>query len=162
MPRSKVDTNTGEVTVDLVEDYQGTLTIKPNIGSTLTVMPLDVYEKMKAAAAEIKPDAMGIQMNAVYKKFALNESIIGIFTQADSITPKDELTGNKYKVDSVQWMGQDGKLYQCGGVALWNTFFDEDGNTKIPYGSKIRITHYDTSKNGAKETKLYSVEIIPD
>lgn len=160
--KTKIETNTGEVTVDLVEDYQGALTVEPNIQSNLTVMSIETYEKMKAAAAEIKPDAMGIQMNAVYKKFALGESIVGIFTQEDSISPRDELTGQLYKVPSVQWMGKDGKLYQCGGVALYNTFFDENGDPKIPYGAKIRITHYDESKNGAKTTKLYSVEIIPD
>lgn len=162
MSRQKVDTNTGEVTVDLVEDYQGTLTVKPNIQSRFTVMTIADYEKLKKSAADIDPEAMGIQMNAVYKKFAINESVVGIFTQQDSISPKDELTGELYTVPSVQWIGSDGQLYQCAGVALYNVFFDEDGNPKIPYFSRIRITHHGESKNGAKTTKLYTVEIIPD
>jgi len=54
-------------------------------------------------------------------------------------------------------MGQDGKLYQCAGVALVNQFWDEDREMAIiPPGTKIKITH--TGKSN--RTKLYEVALI--
>lgn len=153
------------VQTELIEDYQGQLTVKRGITTSMQFMDIKTYEAMKAAAAAIDPEAVGIATSATYKKFALGESVVGIFTQEDSITPSkvNEATGEitPQTVPSVQWMGQDGKLYQCAGVALYNQFFI-DREPKFPFGTKIRITHTGESKNGAKTTKLYEVEVIPD
>jgi hypothetical protein len=147
----------------LVNDYQGQLTVKPNISAFLTMMKASDYEALKASAAAIDPNATAITITAIYKEFAVGESIVGIFTGLDGITPKqtNELTGEveKRHCDSVQFMANDGKLYQCAGVALVNQFVDsETGDFKIPVGQKVRITH--TGKNN--RTKLYEVGLIVD
>lgn len=147
----------------LVNDYQGQLTVKPNISAFLTMMKASDYEALKASAAAIDPNATTITITAIYKEFAVGESIVGIFTGLDGITPKqtNELTGEMEKrfCESVQFMGSDGKLYQCAGVALVNQFVDsETGEFKIPVGQKVKITH--TGKNN--RTKLYEVGLIVD
>lgn len=143
-------------TTPLVNEHQGELTIKKDITAWVTTLDVDTYEKMKAAAAAIDPKRTAIAITATYKEFAVNESVVGIFTGMDGITPKDEITQKSIHCKSVQWMGQDGRLYQCAGVALVNQFFDEDDNFKFLPGTKIRITH--TGKSN--RTKLYEVELF--
>ena len=49
-----VDTYTGEAIpaeVDLVEDFGGSLSVKSNIKTPMSVMSLATYERMKSAAA---------------------------------------------------------------------------------------------------------------
>lgn len=140
----------------------GELSTNEECGSFLTMMTASQYAKLKAAAAAIKEEE-AVVLTAIYKEFAVGETVSGIFTGMDGITPKttDELTGEITKrfTRSVQWMGKDGKLYQCAGVALVNQFWDEESQSfKIPPGSKITITH--TGKNN--RTKLYQVGLIPD
>ena len=160
-----IDVSAGDLSREsaLVNDNQGQLTVKPNISAYLTMMKASDYEALKASAAAIDPNATAITVTAIYKEFAMGESIVGIFTGLDGITPKqtNELTGEieKKHCDSVQFMGSDGKLYQCAGVALVNQFIDsETGDFKIPVGQKVRITH--TGKSN--RTKLYEVGLIVD
>lgn len=153
-----VDQETGEViqSTPLVNESKGELTVKKNIGAWVTTLDLATYEKMKAAAAAIDPKKTAIAITAIYKEFAINESVVGIFTGLDGITPRDEITQMTVHCKSVQWMGADGKLYQCAGVALVNQFFDENDNPKFAPGTQVRITH--TGKSN--RTKLYEVELF--
>lgn len=144
----------------LLTEVDGKLTVNENCGSFLTLINKAQYVKLREEAATVKADD-AILITAIYKEFAVGETVTGIFTGLDGITPKttNELTGEvetKF-CQSVQWMGSDGKLYQCAGVALVNQFYNQDTQEyKIPVGSKISITH--TGKSN--RTKLYEVGII--
>lgn len=140
----------------LVNDHKGQITVKRGIGAWVTTLSVDTYEKLKAEAAAIDPESTGIAVTARYKEFAVDESVVGIFTGEDGITPKDEITQHAIYCKSVQWMGIDGRLYQCAGVALVNQFFGENGEYLIPLGTRVKITH--TGKSN--RTKLYEVEIL--
>ena len=154
---------TNEINTEILPvEKDGQLTHNEGCGSFLTLMTSDQYAALKAAAQEIDEEK-AVVLTAIYKEFAVGETVSGIFTGMDGITPKttDELTGEVTKrfTRSVQWMGKDGKLYQCAGVALVNQFWDEESQSfKIPIGSKVTITH--TGKNN--RTKLYEVGLIPD
>lgn len=138
----------------------GELTTNSNCGSFLTLIGRDRYLSLVKEAATVKAED-AILITAIYKEFAVGETVTGVFTGLDGITPKttNELTGEvevKF-CPSVQWMGSDGKLYQSAGVALVNQFYNRDTEEfKIPIGSKISITH--TGKSN--RTKLYEVGII--
>lgn len=153
MATKKNDNNALPVSKD------GALTVNPDCGSFLTIISVDQYEALKKEAADIDP-GKSIVITATYKEFSTGEEAIGIFTGMDAITPNNTnpLTGEVEKTfcRSVQWMGQDGTLYQCAGVALVSQFWDEeDGRYIIPPGTKIKITH--TGKSN--RTKLYEVAI---
>ena len=154
---------TNEINTEILTvDQGGQLTHNEGCGSFLTLMTSDQYAALKAAAQEIDEEK-AVVLTAIYKEFAVGETVSGIFTGFDGITPRqtDELTGEVTKrfCRSVQWMGRDGRLYQCAGVALVNQFWDEETESpKIPVGSKITITH--SGKNN--RTKLYEVGLIVD
>ena len=160
-----IDTFTGETLEEnqsaLVTLKDGGLVVNEGITAYATEINFDLYEEMKRKAMALPEKPQVIVMTAIYKEFALKESLVGVFFGLDRITPNktDELTGEvkKTMVPSVQILGRDGVLYQCAGVALYSQFVDEVNNSlKYPLGQAVQITH--TGKSN--RTKLYEVGLV--
>lgn len=150
-----------DIETTLVVEKGKEVTTNPECNSAFAILSKEDYTALVKQAKSIKAES-AVVITPIYKEFASDETVVGVFSGLSSITPNkiDQLTGEvigKQKVTTIVWMGANGRLYQHGGVALVNQFWDAERNFFIiPPGTKVTISYQ--GKSG--KAKLFDVGVV--
>jgi hypothetical protein len=120
---------------------------------------LDTYLDLVEKSKKLSTSQVVVQVSAIYKEFAPNETVRGIFSGIRTINFRNE-DGEIKPTTTIQWIDEHQKLYENSGVILVSYFVqtDLDGNIYpiIPPYTAVEIS-YLGKKNRAK---TYSVSIL--